>query len=67
MGRLWPLDDDERDILKRFEQTLGCWTVGFAPRIAGIQARQGGPLDRSLTAADKFPSVNTATQWTTSA
>jgi hypothetical protein len=54
LGLLWSLDDDERDVLKRFEQTLGRGAVGFAPRIAGIKARQFGPLGRSLTATDKF-------------
>ena len=54
IGLLRPLDDGERDVLKRFEQTLGRGAVGFAPRIACIQARQFGPLSRSLTAADKF-------------
>jgi hypothetical protein len=49
---LWSLYDDERDGLKRFEQTLGRGAVSFAPRIAGIQARQCGPRCRSLTAAD---------------
>jgi hypothetical protein len=44
IGPLWPLYDDERDVLKRFEQTLGRGAVGFAPRIASIQASQCGPL-----------------------
>jgi hypothetical protein len=54
LGLWWSLEDGKRDILKRFEQTLGCRAVGFAPRIAGIQAGQFAPLDRSLPAADTF-------------
>ena len=54
IGLLGPLDDGERDVLKRFEQTLGCGAVGFALRIAGIKTSQFRPFCRQLTATDKF-------------
>jgi hypothetical protein len=54
IGLVWPLDDGERDVLKRFEQTLGRGAIGFALRIAGLQSGQFCPRCRQLTASDKF-------------
>ncbi len=54
IGLLRPFDDGQGDTLKRFEQTLGCGTGGFASWIAGLQPGQFGPLSFQLTAYDTF-------------
>ena len=50
---LWgPLEDGERDVLKRFEQTLGRRSGRFASGIAGVKSSEPRPLRCQLTAAD---------------
>ena len=51
---LGAFDDYHGDVLKGFEQTLGCRAIRFALGVARIKPRQFGPLCRSLTADDKF-------------
>jgi hypothetical protein len=56
IGLLEPFYDGERDVLKRFEQTLGCGAIGCALRIAGRKASEFGPCYRPLIHSN---SVNT--------
>jgi len=51
-GLLWPLDQGQGEVLKRFQPTRGRGPCRVALRMARLQPGPGGPLSRQGTASD---------------